>query len=62
MTIGKKLAASAILGILGAAATFASAPHDAKATESSVPSEKAGCGNHDGGMPMNTTTPLSSPQ
>jgi len=56
MTIGKKLAVSAIMGILGGAAVFAAARHDANAAESPTPSEKAGCSNHDGGKcgAMNT--------
>jgi len=53
MNTGKKLAISAVMGILGAAATFGTVQHAAKAAENSATgdnlNEKYGCGNHDGG-------------
>lgn len=64
MTIGKKLAISAVVGIIGAAAALGSAQAGAKvATDVQASQDKAGCGNHDGGKcgSMNITEPRTSP-
>ena len=65
MTIGKKLAISAVMGIIGAAAVVGSAQADAKmAADEQTTSDKAGCWNHDGGKcgSMKTTEPRTSPR
>ncbi|WP_394832938.1 hypothetical protein LVJ94_41200 [Pendulispora rubella] len=61
MNLGKKLAISAVMGIIGAAAAFGSAQAGAKlAADEQVAGDKAGCGNHDGGKCGSIKEPRTS--
>ncbi|WP_394843476.1 hypothetical protein LZC95_41320 [Pendulispora brunnea] len=61
MNMGKKLSIAAVMGIIGAAAAFGSAQAAAKlGTDESAASDKAACGNHDGGKCGSIKEPRTS--